>query len=130
VAGLQQLLASEDVLLVDVMPTQRKPADRPAGSIWRDPQRSTLKGAVWLANMGFGKLDDSETAAFKAELTRLAGSPDRTIVVFCEPQCWMSWNAAKRAVSFGFRNIVWFPDGVSGWREAGLAEESVAPWRP
>ncbi len=129
-AGLQRLMAREDVLLVDVMPTQRRPALRPAGSIWRDPQRSTIKGAVWLANMGFGKLDESEEAAFKAELDRLAGSPDRTIVMFCEPHCWMSWNAAKRALSYGFRNVVWFPGGATTWREAGLAEELVTPWRP
>lgn len=130
VAGLQALIATGDALLVDVMPTQPKPANRPAGSIWRDPQRSTVKGAVWLANMGFGKLAESDEAAFKAELERLAGSKDRTIVMFCEPQCWMSWNAAKRAISYGFRNVVWFPDGVKGWSEAGLAQETVTPWRP
>ncbi|MGD1877194.1 MAG: quinoprotein dehydrogenase-associated putative ABC transporter substrate-binding protein [Kiloniellaceae bacterium] len=129
-AGLQALLATGDPLLVDVMPTQRKPDDRPAGSIWRDPQRETIQGAVWLANMGYGKLPDSEDAAFKAELLRQAGSLNRTIVMFCEPRCWMSWNAAKRALSYGFRNIIWFPGGTTTWREAGLTAEMVTPWRP
>ena len=129
-AGLQALLSKEDPLLVDVMPTQPKPADRPAGSIWRDPERETIKGAVWLANMGYGKLPEAEEAAFKAELLRRAGSLDRPIVLFCEPQCWMSWNAAKRALGYGFRNIIWFPGGAAAWREAGLEGESVTPWRP
>lgn len=128
--GLRAILAREDVLLVDVMPTQPKPAERPEGSIWRDPERSTIKGAVWLANMGLGRLGESEDEAFRAVLRRLAGSPNRTIVMFCEPQCWMSWNAAKRALSYGFRNVVWFPGGAATWREAGLAEELVTPWRP
>ncbi|WP_193370969.1 quinoprotein dehydrogenase-associated putative ABC transporter substrate-binding protein [Pelagibius marinus] len=130
VAGLQALLAKEDALLVDVMPTQRKPEKRPADAIWRDPERDTIKGAVWLANMGFGRLDESEEAAFKAELERLAGDRNRPIVLFCEPDCWMSWNAAKRALSYGFRNIVWFPGGATAWRNAGLEGNLVTPWRP
>lgn len=130
VAGLQALLAKSDALLVDVMPTQRKPEKLPEGSIWRDPKRETIAGALWLANMGYGKLPDSEEAAFKAALLQRAGSLDRPIVVFCEPDCWMSWNAAKRALSYGFRNVVWFPGGATAWRNAGLAEEMVTPWRP
>ncbi len=130
VAALQDLMAKEDVLLIDVMPTQRKPAKRPEGSIWRDPTRDTLKGAVWLANMGFGRLDESEEMAFRKELESLAGDKNRTIVMFCEPQCWMSWNAAKRILSYGYRNVVWFPGGVTAWREAGMEGDLVTPWRP
>jgi PQQ-dependent catabolism-associated CXXCW motif protein len=129
-AGLQALLGKEEPLLVDVMPTQPKPANRPVDAIWRDPERETIKGAVWLANMGYGKLSEAEETAFKEELLRRAGSLDRSIVVFCEPQCWMSWNAAKRALAYGFRNIIWFPDGAGAWREAGLEAETVTPWRP
>jgi quinoprotein dehydrogenase-associated probable ABC transporter substrate-binding protein/PQQ-dependent catabolism-associated CXXCW motif protein len=128
--GLRKILAGEDPLLVDVMPTQPKPESRPAGSIWRDPQRETIKGAVWLANMGYGKLPEAEEAAFKETLLARAGSLDRTVVMFCEPQCWMSWNAAKRALGYGFRNVVWFPGGVAAWRDAGLESDLVTPWRP
>src|SRR3546814_13658970 len=58
VEGLRALIAKEDPLLVDVMPTQPKPANRRADAIWRDPQRETIKGAVWLAertSVGSGK---------------------------------------------------------------------------
>lgn len=129
-AGLQALIAKEDVLLVDVMPAQPKPAIRPADAIWREPERDTIKGAVWLANMGYGRLPEAEENAFKEELLRRAGSLNRPIVVFCEPDCWMSWNAAKRALGYGFRNIIWFPGGSAAWREAGLEQETVTPWRP
>ena len=80
--------------------------------------------------MGYGKLPESDDAAFKAELLHRAGSLERPIVFFCEPHCWMSWNAAKRALSYGFRNVVWFPGGATAWREAGLEEALVTPWRP
>jgi rhodanese-related sulfurtransferase len=44
----------------------------------------------------------------------------------------MSWNAAKRALAYGYRNVAWFPDGSDGWQEAGLplAEAQPAPGRP
>jgi PQQ-dependent catabolism-associated CXXCW motif protein len=112
------------------MPTQPKPANRPVDAIWREPQRDTIKGAVWLANLGYGRLSDAEERAFKDELLRRAGSLDRPIVMFCEPDCWMSWNAAKRALAYGFRNIIWFPGGAPAWRDAGLEGETVTPWRP
>ncbi|HMA16135.1 MAG: quinoprotein dehydrogenase-associated putative ABC transporter substrate-binding protein [Bacteroidota bacterium] len=130
VDGLQALIAKDDVLLVDVMPTQPKPANRPADAIWREPERDTIKGAVWLANLGYGRLSEAEDRAFKEELLRRAGSLDRPVVVFCEPDCWMSWNAAKRALGYGFRNIIWFPGGAAAWRDAGLERETVTPWRP
>lgn len=130
VAGLQAVLSKEDALLVDVMPTQPKPKDRPVNAIWRDPQRESIAGAVWLANMGYGRLSETEADAFRDELLRRAGSLDRPIVIFCEVDCWMSWNAAKRALEYGFRNIIWFPGGTTAWREAGLKWETVTPWRP
>ena len=130
IAGLRALIGKADPLLVDVMPTQPKPRDRPVNAIWRDPERQTIEGAVWLANMGYGRLSESEDAAFKKELLRRAGSLERPIVIFCEAQCWMSWNAAKRALSYGFRNVIWFPGGTTAWREAGMKGESVTPWRP
>src|SRR3546814_13085412 len=80
--------------------------------------------------MGYGRLSEADETAFKEELQRRAGSLDRPIVVFCEPDCWMSWNAAQRALSYGFRNLIWFPDGVDAWRADGLAGEKVTPWRP
>jgi rhodanese-related sulfurtransferase len=36
----------------------------------------------------------------------------------------MSWNAAKRALEYGYTNVMWFRDGTDGWQELGypLAE--------
>ena len=32
----------------------------------------------------------------------------------------MSWNAAKRALSWGYSNVAWYPDGTDGWRTPGF----------
>ncbi|WP_321342195.1 quinoprotein dehydrogenase-associated putative ABC transporter substrate-binding protein [Breoghania sp.] len=128
--GLLGLMKAEDVALIDVFPAARKPEGRGDDQLWREPKRATIKGAHWLANMGFGKLHADEDAAFKAELLRLSEDGKRTLAFFCEPECWMSWNAAKRAISYGFDKVVWFPGGVSEWNEAGELLEEMRPWRP
>jgi rhodanese-related sulfurtransferase len=39
----------------------------------------------------------------------------------------MSWNAAKRAVEYGYTSVYWFPDGMKGWTEAGYPTLLNAP---
>jgi rhodanese-related sulfurtransferase len=39
----------------------------------------------------------------------------------------MSWNAAKRAIGLGYRNVIWYPDGTDGWAAAGLPLERREP---
>jgi len=130
-AGMKALAGKPGTVLIDVSPAQRKPENRPSNAIWNEPERKTIKGAVWLANTGLGSLPQSDESIFKAELTKLSGAgEDNTLVFFCKPDCWMSWNAAKRALSYGFKNVVWFPDGAEAWGAAGLPEETVTPWHP
>ena len=88
----------------------------PAGTIWRDIPHDTIPGAIWLPNVGFGALAPETETFFKAGLAQATGGdPNRPIVVFCMRDCWMSWNAAKRALSFGYTQVRWFPDGTDGW---------------
>jgi PQQ-dependent catabolism-associated CXXCW motif protein len=47
------------------------------------------------------------------------GRKDRKLVFYCEAKCWMSWNAAKRAVAYGYTAVYWFPGGMQAWTEAG-----------
>jgi hypothetical protein len=44
----------------------------------------------------------------------------------------MSWNAARRAVAWGYANVAWYPDGTDGWAEEDLPLEDAqpAPGRP
>ncbi len=76
----------------------------------------TIAGADWLPNVGLGVLDARLEAWFRAHLGRLTdGRPDRPLVFFCRADCWMSWNAAKRAVAWGHPAVFWFPGGTDDW---------------
>jgi 3-mercaptopyruvate sulfurtransferase SseA len=81
--------------------------------------------------MGSGKLTPEEESFYKDRLNALTASDlDRPLVFYCHPQCWGSWNAAKRALSFGFRNVSWFPDGAEGWQDAGHPLAETQPETP
>jgi PQQ-dependent catabolism-associated CXXCW motif protein len=115
-------------ILVDVLPRPVRPENLPAGTIWRDPVRASLPGSAWLPNVGYGVLPPAVEQYFASRLASLTGGDKaRVLVFFCERDCWMSWNAAKRAMALGYRNVSWFPDGVDGWREANLPLAEVQP---
>ena len=82
-----------------------------------------LGGSLYprLPNVGFGELSPDVAAYMRTELERLTGGDKAAPVVFyCDPSCWMSWNAAKRAVTeLGYTRVYWYPEGAQGWKEAG-----------
>ena len=81
-----------------------------------------------MPNVGYGILPPETEAAFKTQLEKVSGGDkSKTMVFYCLRNCWMSWNAAKRAVSYGFTAVHWFPDGNDGWQEAGNELENVKP---
>ena len=55
------------------------------------------------------------------------GDRAKPLVFYCLADCWMSWNATKRAASYGFRNVSWYPDGSDGWHAAGLPLQEAHP---
>ena len=42
----------------------------------------------------------------------------------------MSWNAAKRALEYGYSDVTWFPDGTDGWALQDYPTETVLPKFP
>ncbi|MGI9449520.1 MAG: quinoprotein dehydrogenase-associated putative ABC transporter substrate-binding protein [Geminicoccaceae bacterium] len=117
-AELEVLIASENPILIDVMPAPRKPKDT---GLWLPPKRDNIEGSAWLANTGYGELSAEFRSFFEASLKELTGNDqDRRLVFYCEANCWMSWNAAKRALTLGYRQATWYPDGTDGWAAAGL----------
>jgi PQQ-dependent catabolism-associated CXXCW motif protein len=127
---LESLLQEKQkVLLIDVMPTPVKPKDRPDNLLWLPPTRRNIAGSYWLPNVGFGALSTELNLYFKQNLERLSeGEKSRKIVLYCLANCWMSWNAAKRAaMEYGYSHIYWYPDGTTGWEAAGLPLEASQP---
>ena len=121
-------LRASGVLFIDVMPRPPKPAGLPKGTVWRPEARRNIPGSVWLANVGFGVLNRQVEAYFKSNLARLTGGDrSKPVLFYCLDDCWMSWNAAKRALAYGYRRVYWYPEGTDGWTAAGGALEESEP---
>lgn len=122
------LWKSKSALFIDVLPRAPKPANLPAGTLWRDKKRRNIPGSVWLPDTGYGALSAETEAYFRDSLADLTGGDlTRAILFYCLRDCWMSWNAAKRALALGYTKVVYFPDGTDGWSEAGLPLENSEP---
>ena len=124
----RMLERSEDVILIDVLPAPRKPRNLRPEALWLPKKHRNIPGSIWLPNTGYGILPVEEEGYLRQTLVRVTGGDTRRPLVFyCLADCWMSWNAAKRAVSWSYSNVYWYPDGTDGWADAGLPlEESVA----
>jgi len=106
---------------IDVLPRPPKPANLPAGTVWRDRPRQNIPGSIWLPDTGYGQLAEVMENYLRQGVERASGgSHAALIVVYCQADCWMSWNAAKRIVSYGYTNVAWFPDGTDGWERENL----------
>jgi PQQ-dependent catabolism-associated CXXCW motif protein len=105
-------------VFIDVYPRAPKPENLPAGTVWRDVPHKSIEGAVWLPNVGYGTLAPAMESRFADALQKLSGGDkSKPLLFFCLKNCWMSWNAGKRALALGYRNVIWFPDGTDAWQE-------------
>ncbi len=128
--ALQALLKDGRAILVDVLPAPRKPPEMKEGLPWL-PVHEDIPGSVWLPEVGRGVLSEAAEPWFRERLRQLTGGdPDRPVVFYCLEQCWMSWNAAKRAASFGLRDVRWYPGGSDTWERAGLRLARATPEVP
>jgi PQQ-dependent catabolism-associated CXXCW motif protein len=113
---------------VDVLPRAPKPQNLPEGTVWRDMPRQDIPGSIWLPDTGYGILATATDGYFKRGLLRASGGDrSRLLVFYCLAECWMSWNAAKRALSFGYSNVAWYAEGTDGWGAAGLPLVEAQP---
>ena len=71
-AQAEAIWRAKSGVFVDVMPHVARPANLPAGTIWRGKQRLNIPGSTWLADTGYGEL----SAAVEGYLSRVwSGSP-------------------------------------------------------
>jgi PQQ-dependent catabolism-associated CXXCW motif protein len=105
-----------DAVFIDVLPQVPRPVGLPASTIWRDKPRDDVPGSVWLPDTGYGVLAPVMEHYFEQGLEQVTRGDRSTMVVFyCLANCWMSWNAAKRALALGYTRVAWYPDGTDGW---------------
>lgn len=123
----ERLWRGNSAIFVDVLPRPPKPK-LPEGTVYRPKPHDSIPGAIWLADAGYGALAPEMEDYFRRGLENATGGDrTKTLVIFCLSNCWMSWNAAKRAVSWGYSNILWFPGGADRWSDAGLPLKHIEP---
>jgi PQQ-dependent catabolism-associated CXXCW motif protein len=121
---LQSLLnQSRKPLLIDVYRRQWL-----QGRFIEDEPHANLPGSHWLANTGDGELSAQWSDYFSRYLRRFSdGRLDQPTVFYCRADCWLSWNAVKRAKALGYSEVYWYRDGLDAWQAAGLP---VSPAQP
>ena len=102
-AEAETIWRAKSGVFIDVLPRPPKPPNLPAGTVWRDKPRFNIPGSIWLPDTGYGELAAATEEYLRQGLLRASGGNRASlIVVYCQADCWMSWNAAKRALSYGY----------------------------
>jgi len=119
------------VVIVDVSNAPQRPDNLPSSSPWLPLPHRAIPGAIWIPGAGLGKPPQAVETYYRQRLAAATGNDlQRTLVLYCHERCWLSWNGAKRAVLYGYRNVYWFPDGIEGWRREKLPTAVVQPEGP
>ena len=119
---------AHSAVFIDVLPRPPRPRDLPVGTVWRDKPRANIPGSIWLPDTGYGELAPAMAGYFANGLQKAsAGDHARMLVVYCLADCWMSWNAARRALELGYTDVAWYPEGTDGWTAAGLPLQDATP---
>jgi PQQ-dependent catabolism-associated CXXCW motif protein len=115
-------------VFIDVLPRPPKPQNLPEGTVWREKPRLNIPGSVWLPDTGYGNLAAATEDYLRRGLDRASGGDNtRLLVIYCQADCWMSWNAAKRVLSYGYSHVAWYPEGTDGWERADLPTADSQP---
>ena len=124
----RRLWAKRRAAFIDVLPRPPRPPSLPASTIWRAKPRADIPGSIWLPDTGYGALAPVMETYFSHGLAQASDGDRRHMLVFyCQTDCWMSWNAAKRAMTLGYTNVGWYPGGTDAWEAQGLPTEPRQP---
>jgi PQQ-dependent catabolism-associated CXXCW motif protein len=124
----RRLWEAHEAIFIDVVAAPRRPESLPAGSIWSPTPHLDIPGSVWLPDSGRGALSPELAAWLRVSLARISATRGAaTLVFYCRADCWLSWNASKRALEWGYRAVLWYRDGSDGWSAAGLPLAQTQP---
>jgi PQQ-dependent catabolism-associated CXXCW motif protein len=88
--------------------------------------------AAWASKAGsFSDQTQQQLVQLLQQQTK--GNKDEVLVFYClSRECWMSYNAALRAINAGYTNVLWYRGGIEAWKQAGLptAESLVRGFIP
>ena len=127
IPGGRTILASD---LYDAIRGDRPPVviDVLGGDVER---RRGLPGAIHMGDsIGKGRIGVDMRDLFRAALEKLTGGDkDKPLIFYClSAQCWLSYNAALRAIAAGYTNVHWFRGGFEAWKELRYPLEPAKPF--
>ncbi len=122
------IVAEHGALLIDVMPSDGAGLDRHTGE-WRMMKpHLNIPGSHWLPDVGFGEADPLLQRYLEDSLADLTGgNKAHPLIIYCQADCWMSWNAVRRVHALGYQNLYWLPEGTDGWRDWDLPLVPATP---
>ncbi len=64
-----------------------------------------------------GSFEDRVQSRFEAQLGQMTGGrKEAPLILYCSSiHCWMSYNAALRAIHAGYTNVFWYRGGLEAW---------------
>ena len=124
----ERLWRDRGAVFIDVLPAPRRPEGLRPDALWKPLPRRDIPGSLWLPDVGRGGLSDALETYLRDSLARAtSGDKTRPLVFYCLADCWMSWNAAKRAAGYGYTQVFWYRDGSDGWEAQHLPTGEATP---
>jgi len=129
---LRTLLKRPKTIIIDVSNAPRRPDNLATGAPWLPLPHQAIPGSLWIPGAGLGETPPAVDDFFRKQLAAATDNDaSRQVIIYCHRTCWLSWNAAKRAIGYGYRNVYWYRDGIEGWKAAhfptAVIEPRVAP---
>jgi PQQ-dependent catabolism-associated CXXCW motif protein len=132
VDDIDRLKSEKNAILLDVMPSDGAGLDLATGQ-WSTKRHDNIPGSTWLPDVGRGRVTPELQRYLEDNLGRLtAGDKGRAIIIYCQSDCWMGWNAVQRIAAIGYTALYWYPDGIDGWRDwdRDFAPATPVPLKP
>ena len=120
-AEAQEIWQRGGAVFVDVLPRPPRPANLPAGTIWRETPRLSIPGSVWLPDTGYGSLAPTMENYLRTNVAHAAamtGQGRLSSTAYVPAGC--PGMQRSRILAMGYTQVVWYPDGTDGWSEANL----------
>lgn len=126
--AVKTFISGHHALAIDVSALPKKPPNMAPGMVWLPAAHQDIPGSTWLPGAGHAPLPPDRAKAFLDAVARVTRNDHaRFIVVYCHPNCWGSWNAAKRLVLAGYTHIAWYFGGIEGWAAADYPLQRTEP---
>lgn len=76
-----------------------------------------------------GSFNDATQQEFGRYLQQVTGGDKaKPMIFYCQStQCWMSYNAALRAIAMGYSRVYWYRGGIEAWQQAESLAMSMQP---